>query len=512
MTSTLKFTAITFLVLSCLKATAKADNFIVQAIEGVRLGNGSISGPPVPLVFSPGFRPNHNFVLSLPPSLTQSLIKKEHQRPWAQPYVDKVNTKYRITLTAPCFCKQCRRGVFGLRSCSRCYWDKKQLQLTMTIPWEDVKQLPKFDYPRLVPRNGSEYLPFVEVWKRFVTAHDKSGKTFGSRLKLTSVPDYWTSRRDIDGERIGDDDQIPAAAAALWLEYVAVSPKTYLNTMQLQYGVELGRTRAAIDLTPGVRMQVDLAAEYYEPPGPVHNGTLNLDITRHYQGGPPYFAFDSHLDYISSGSGSLSDPTLSPSTANLLAGRFGLQAYKHPQRFYRLVYPQKYMGKNPSEPNRVNNAFVIVGHSDRQKLDLKSLTVGWEEKDPILQTFSWEQDGGAIGYHVFAFNGRSVVSLQASSKCHGSLHHLPIGESFQHQRDKLGNHDTYTLELEVEGQSELLPLKASEWGATGGTQSSMTLHRQFRDRVYPVRFVRTGDVAVDRQIYDLPILKGDVIR
>lgn len=244
-----------------------------------------------------------------------------------------------------------------------------------------------------------------------------------------------------------------------------------------------------VDLQPGMRLRVDLAANQFVSPGSPLNGlvgsgqfffAINRDNSQR-------IVFDTFLSAISAPQ---SPPPTSIATAS---GVIDLQAAGAARRYYRLFYPTQLPAPTAPGDARLTRNVTLVGADTLA--DLRAATSAYTQTGDLA----------AIGARVVAvgFRGRAIavpeigvyINRQVGGDLrYSSLAYVPVGTTLR----------------------QLLDQQAGAWnpGQLYGDTGAITLRRFWAedDGVPKYRKVKLNPSRqTDIRVFDLPLAKSDIL-
>lgn len=282
---------------------------------------------------------------------------------------------------------------------------------------------------------------------------------------------------DVDGLRL-----------CLWKEFVKVCPKTFIDTMKYEYGMdgpnEYGGPRSrhpGIDLVPGMRLRVDSVSWL----NPTKNQSTN-DVFKGYASAAP-----TYIKITRQGVGEEERVTFDPFTSHIkrfmgqpvidgaqITGASSIDLNIPPlTKHQRLIYPNEFNFSKESSGSAPRFHVLIVGNNDKRLLSGTAL-------ENQLGTLKWDDARvNSTGTTFFTFRGRSTVTPEV-------LIQMPKEDQFT----AIGTTLRDVLDTKFSSPSEVACART-------------LLTRFYKGKLVPVKFMDNNP-----HLIELPLLKGDCIR
>jgi phage tail protein X len=301
-----------------------------------------------------------------------------------------------------------------------------------------------------------------------------------------------------------EDTIIPGGTALIHQRLAEALPATLLDSLFFRYGFNHGFSddrNPYVDLHPGMRLRVESSVNQFVEPGsplngPVHAGQSLFHIGRDKD---QRIVFDSFL-------GGLAGPQIKmPDGARSITGLIELHAAGSARRHYRLFYPSHMPGAGSSGSQRVTENMTLVGADSLHDLLISTET--------YLKT--GELDTAAAGnlplqYTMFRGRVTAVPEIgihfrwQLGTHLHESYHYVPLGTTVGQFLDRFVS--TWNPRNLQQDGTPAVSLKRF-WGEAVGLQNQPGGLPGYR----PVDFNPKDGLIPDIQVYDLPLVLGDIL-
>ena len=283
-------------------------------------------------------------------------------------------------------------------------------------------------------------------------------------------------------------------------------PVPLAESLYYRYGFD--SSNGCIDLQPGMRLRVEAGIYEFISSSSQLNGfvpgaTSYYDICGYLDSdGNQRLAFDAFL-------GANRAPQI-PATSGLAAGIIDFQGSLFPRRYYRLFYPTNLSSGAQGSPSLANNVALIGANtladmSTATKAYLNNQSCGYNGKNSVLCNL-FRGRAIAIPEILVYVSGQTMVGQNASGQPISCLPtYVPIGTTV---RNLVERRFDWVFAL-ANPLSQLVLLRQYRQISTNAPPASG--QQSNRVNYNSVQFNGQTSTAPGLDVYDLPLLKGDVL-
>ena len=344
---------------------------------------------------------------------------------------------------------------------------------------------------------GRKFMHQIQMPYEYVTTNDTTAEKNPVAFKMPAEYDeFWNNYRNWVKTQPHPDRIQDVEAQRLFSEFFLRNrPQTFEDSLLAAYALEIqGRAPKAegayIDIVPDMRIRLEFGNWQTfaatdgdsDDSGYVTSGQTYLSVHvrhRHELSGQlpcatrEFLAFEPFLGFLEALRGI---PKPSPEDIKFprkASGTADMNVLSNQKRFCRLHVPASYFQGDAPKNNSPRTNFVFISDDCRDRLKVENCN-RWIEKP-------WKELADTDP-QVTAFRGRALVIPEVLLQIGNERQYVPIGATFRQE-----------------------VLRITDWDRLG--KSGVKLSRLFEGSLYPVRFV-----GPDSQVFELPLVKGDVIK